>query len=149
MRVFIVFVIVILAMSIGVWFALTQPALTRNNTVSIVSMSEDRLEKHTRALSETFFPRDYTHPENLDRAAAYIRQEFEHTGGTISEQPYEMEGKPYRNVIVSFGPDSKERIVVGAHYDAFGELPAADDNASGVAGLIELAALLGKASLPL
>ncbi|MBI3933817.1 MAG: DUF2817 domain-containing protein, partial [Acidobacteria bacterium] len=34
-------------------------------------------------------------------------------------------------------------------YDAFGELPAADDNASGVAGLIELAALLGKASLPL
>jgi len=36
---------------------------------------------------------------------------------------------------------------VGAHYDAFGELPGADDNASGVAGLIELAHLLGRTKL--
>ena len=58
-----------------------------------------------------------------------------------------MKGKTYRNVIASFGPDTKERIVVGAHYDAFDELPAADDNASGVAGLIELAYLLRNSPL--
>jgi Zn-dependent M28 family amino/carboxypeptidase len=33
--------------------------------------------------------------------------------------------------------------VVGAHYDACGETPGADDNASGVAALIELGYLLG------
>src|SRR5205085_687602 len=52
-------------------------------------------------------------------------------------------------VIASFGPDTKEKLVVGAHYDSAGEQPAADDNASGVAGLIELAGLLNKAVLPL
>ena len=55
----------------------------------------------------------------------------------------------FRNVIASFGPDTRERIVIGAHYDAYQELPGADDNASGVAGLIELAHLLGKTSLPM
>jgi len=48
---------------------------------------------------------------------------------------------------VQFGPDSKDAVIVGAHYDAFGELPGADDNASGVAGLIELAHLLGRTKL--
>ncbi|HEY7679592.1 MAG TPA: M28 family peptidase [Terriglobia bacterium] len=100
-------------------------------------------------LSENFFPRDWAHPENLDRAAAYIREELERAGGALSEQPYEMEGKTYRNVIAAFGPNTAERIVVGAHYDAFAELPGADDNASGVAGLIELAHLLGRATVPL
>src|SRR3990172_275127 len=131
------------------WFLVTQPMLSASSAIQTVPVSSARLEAHVRMLSETFFPRDYTHPENLDRAAAYIRREFEQTGGAVSEQTYDMEGKTYRNVIVSFGPDTKERIVVGAHYDSFGELPAADDNASGVAGLFELAYLLGKTSLPL
>jgi Zn-dependent M28 family amino/carboxypeptidase len=100
-------------------------------------------------LSESFLPRDWKHPENLDRAAAYIRAEFAQAGGTVSEQPYEMDGKSYGNVIAAFGPDTAERIIVGAHYDAFGELPGADDNASGVAGLIELAYLLGRTTVPM
>ena len=36
-------------------------------------------------------------------------------------------------------------MVVGAHYDAFKEYPGADDNASGVAVLLEIARLLAKA----
>jgi Zn-dependent M28 family amino/carboxypeptidase len=79
--------------------------------------------------------------------AAYIRQEFRQARATIQEQPYQVNGKTYRNISAFFGPQAGERIVVGAHYDSAGELPAADDNASGVAGLIELAHLLGKASL--
>jgi Zn-dependent M28 family amino/carboxypeptidase len=39
--------------------------------------------------------------------------------------------------------------VVGAHYDAYGGLPGADDNASGVAGAIELARLLGASPPPI
>jgi Zn-dependent M28 family amino/carboxypeptidase len=53
----------------------------------------------------------------------------------------------YHNVIASFGPEKGERIIVGAHYDTAGALPGADDNASGVAALIELAHLLNKTTL--
>jgi Zn-dependent M28 family amino/carboxypeptidase len=52
----------------------------------------------------------------------------------------------YRNVSAMFGPSGPDRLVVGAHYDAAGPYPGADDNASGVAGLIELAHGLGAAA---
>ena len=107
-----------------------------------------RLEAHVRTLSESLSPRDESRPENLDRVAAYIRREFESAGGRLSEQSYQVGGRTYRNVIATFGAETNERIVVGAHYDAAGPLPGADDNASGVAGLIELAHLLGKGNTP-
>jgi Zn-dependent M28 family amino/carboxypeptidase len=49
------------------------------------------------------------------------------------------------NIVATFGPETPERIVVGAHYDTFMDYPGADDNASGVAGLLELARMLGQA----
>ena len=138
----------VLTLLIAVWFAVTQPFFLKPRIKTLATVDGARLEAHVRMLSESFIPRDWTHPENLDRVAAYIHREFEHANGLVTDQPFEMEGKTYRNVIAAFGLDTKERIVVGAHYDAFGEYPAADDNASGVAGLIELAYLLGKTSLP-
>jgi hypothetical protein len=105
-----------------------------------------RLEAHVRMLAETFVPRDESHPENLDRVAGYIRAELQAAGGRVEDQPFQVRGTVYRNVIASFGPETRERIVVGAHYDAAGPYPGADDNASGVAGLLELARLLGKNS---
>lgn len=113
----------------------------------LVAVAPERLGTHVQALAREFVPRDFSHPENLDRAAAYIGAELERAGGAVAEQTFEAGGRTYRNVIASFGPESGERIVVGAHYDAAGPFPAADDNASGVAGLIELAHLLGSASL--
>jgi len=148
------------------WFAVTQPIFPIKPVSNTVIVNPAHLQTHVQTLSQTFFPRDYRHVENLDRAAAYIRKELEKAGGIMTEQAYQAEFDPthdsawfvekpgspqktYRNVIASFGPDTVERIIVGAHYDSFGELPAADDNASGVAGLIELAYLLGKTSLPM
>jgi peptidase M28-like protein len=127
---------------------LTQPLIRIATLPSIVSVDPARLETHVRALSESFVPRDDAHPENLDRCAAYIRQEFESAHARVSEQPFSTGIKTYRNVIAHFGPETKEVIVVGAHYDTAGPLPGADDNASGVAGLLELARLLGNAQLP-
>ena len=106
-----------------------------------------RLEGHVRKLCLEFFPRDAFHPEVLDQAAAYVRAQFEGTGALVADQPFRVEGRRYRNVVASFGPETRDRVVVGAHYDAAGELPGADDNASGVAGLIELARLLAGARL--
>jgi Zn-dependent M28 family amino/carboxypeptidase len=138
------FIAIVLGLIISAWALITRPVLSNIESVNLPPIDPARLETHVRMLSETFFPRNETHPENLDRAAAYIRQEFKQAQARVSEQTYEARGKTYRNVMAMFGPETKERIVIGAHYDAAGEMPGADDNASGVAGLIELARLFGQ-----
>ncbi|HEX4949108.1 MAG TPA: M28 family peptidase [Blastocatellia bacterium] len=131
-------------------FSITQPMFVPMlNSESQFSVSAERLKTHVQTLSETFAPRDYTNVVNLDRTAAYIKHEFEQTNGRVSEQPYKVNGESYRNVIARFGKETNERIVIGAHYDVCQPLPGADDNASGVAGLIELAHLFGKSELPM
>ena len=137
------FVLVLIAS----WFWLTQPLILTSKPSTERTVDPSRLEAHVRKLSVELSPRDESHVENLDRVATYIKDEFQQTGAAVSEQPYRLEGKWYRNVIAQFGPDSAERVVVGAHYDTAGPLPGADDNASGIAGLIELARLLSKQQL--
>ncbi|ATB33750.1 M28 family peptidase [Melittangium boletus] len=109
----------------------------------------ERLRAHVRTLSETFVPRDHRHPENLERTADYLVEALTRAGGRVRSEPYTAGGKHYRNVIATFGPESEERLVIGAHYDAAEGAPGADDNASGVAGLLELAARLGARPPPM
>jgi len=104
-----------------------------------VAPAPSRLEEHVQHIVLDFHPRDFTHPENLGRAADYIGDALKRAGAQVSDQPFEAGGGAYRNVIGSFGPETQEVIVVGAHYDTDGEMPGADDNASGVAALLELA----------
>jgi Zn-dependent M28 family amino/carboxypeptidase len=141
--------IISLGLLIG-WIIVTQPLVVRATPAAVkVSISPARLERHVRMLATTYVPRDAAHPENLDRVAAYIGQEFAQANARVVEQPYTINGYTYRNVIGSYGPDTTERIVIGAHYDAAGPYPGADDNASGIASLIELAYLLGNVPLPI
>ncbi|MCU7844469.1 MAG: M28 family peptidase [Candidatus Thiodiazotropha sp. (ex Monitilora ramsayi)] len=59
------------------------------------------------------------------------------------KQTYSIGGiNDVENIIAGIGPHSSERIVIGAHYDTYGNQPGADDNASGVAGLLMLARML-------
>lgn len=142
--------LILAALLVALWAWITQPLPPVSNEVNAVDVDPRRLESHVRELAETFVPRDEAHPENLDRAAAYIRGEFAKAGGRTVEQPYDLGRKTYRNVIAFFGPETDERIVVGAHYDSVAaNVPGADDNASGVAVLIELARLLVETPPPM
>src|SRR5215207_760691 len=125
-RFMLLIVLIFLLLLIAVWFWLTQPLLSRARPNPQRTADPSRLEAHVRKLSIELVPRDALHTENLDRAAAYITDEFSHTTTSVSEQAYRVQGRTYRNVIAQFGPDSAERIVVGAHYDAAGPLPGAD-----------------------
>jgi Zn-dependent M28 family amino/carboxypeptidase len=100
------------------------------------------LKAHVEALSQRFVPRDDEHPEILHKAAAYIAEKFRSAGAKVNDQEFKVYGNSYKNVIAEFGPDGSDTIVVGAHYDTAGDQPGADDNASGVAGVIELGRLL-------
>lgn len=142
-------ILTFLILLIAFWFWVTQPLLSRAHPNSERTVDPSRLEAHVRKLSIELGPRDEGHIENLDRVAAYIKDEFSQTTAQVSEQVYRVQGKTYRNVVADFGPESAARIIVGAHYDTAGPLPGADDNASGVAGLIELARLLGRQQPPL
>ncbi len=107
-----------------------------------------RLEQHVRHLSEDLHPRNHEHVKNLELAAAYIQASFEAAGADVSSQDVVVEGTRYRNVIARFGPPTGPVRVIGAHYDSHRDTPGADDNASGVAGLLELARLLGREQPP-
>lgn len=129
--------------------ALRQPSPTALPFRGIARAEAHRLAQHVRFLTTDVMPRSASHQQNLDRAAAYIAGHFRAAGGRTRLQTFEARGRRYSNVIAEFGPaaSSDPLLVVGAHYDSFGEtgaLPGADDNASGTAGLLELARLLGQ-----
>ena len=83
-------------------------------------------------------------PNVLNGAAEFIAQEFQALGYEVEHHPYECEGVQVRNLVVEkpgIRPDAPV-IIIGAHYDTVEATPGADDNASGIAGLLELARLL-------
>jgi len=102
------------------------------------------MRDHVVALSEEFHPRRFENPQNLNRCAAYIATHLKAAGATVEMQDFVVGAVSYRNVIGRFGAGKAKKIIVGAHYDSCAETPGADDNASGVAGLLELAWLIGK-----
>ena len=100
------------------------------------------LRSHVEQLSTQVPPRNAENPKGIGLAADYITLVLSRTRAVVSSQPYDAGRVSTRNIIARFGPEAGRRIVIGAHYDVFGDLPGADDNASGVAALLELARLL-------
>ncbi|MFN2385273.1 MAG: M28 family peptidase [Thermoanaerobaculia bacterium] len=124
-------------------FWMVQPAVFPVRRPRLLERSDPRrLARHVEALAVSHSPRDYRHPERLRGAAEYIVESFRGAGAAVRLQEFPAEGQTYRNVIATIGPDSPDRVVIGAHYDTDGPFPGADDNASGVAGVLELARLL-------
>jgi hypothetical protein len=124
------------------WLVVTQPLYLVTTGEPAPPADPVRLERDVRALSEGLGPRNHLNPDNLERVAEFIRQELALTGASLTDQPFEVGGHTYRNVMAAFGPDTAGRVVVGAHYDVWEQHPGADDNASGVAGLLELGRML-------
>jgi hypothetical protein len=73
---------------------------------------------------------------DLESAAGYIEAAFTRVGLAPQSHYFKSAGRRVRNIEAGSGS-----IVVGAHYDTVPGSPGADDNASGVAVLIELAAM--------
>lgn len=133
--------------SAWVWFTLSQPFVAPVPPPTAQPASAARLEADVRKLSIDFAGRSYDNLARLDGAAAYVESQLAGTGHPVESQRFTAKGRSYRNLIVRLGPDTPDVVVIGAHYDVFGDLPGADDNASGVAGLLELARSLRGAKL--
>ena len=86
--------------------------------------------------------RNYQNLRSLNQVADYIQHEFQSISDSVTEQKFTYLDNEYRNIICSMNTDKPERIIIGAHYDVCGDQDGADDNASGVVGLLELARIL-------
>lgn len=103
------------------------------------SLVVEHLNEITRSSAN---PRTHLNLDVLNHVAEYIFEEFSKYADSTYYQAYEINGYEYRNVICVFGINNSETIVVGAHYDVCGNQEGADDNATGVTGLLEIARLL-------
>ena len=98
-------------------------------------VSEQRIGEHINALE---FPR--ATPQSQARAQTYVVEQLKSYGYTVTLDPVLTSN----NVIARLdGTQTPARVLVlGAHFDTVPGSPGADDNASGVAGLLEIARVL-------
>jgi Zn-dependent M28 family amino/carboxypeptidase len=100
------------------------------------------IRKHLNNIIDTEKPRNHKNIESLNYVADYIFKDFTEYADSVYYQTYIVDNIEYKNVVCVFGIQNTKTIVVGAHYDVCGNQDGADDNASGVVGLLELAKLL-------
>jgi hypothetical protein len=103
----------------------------------------ERLRRHVEVLAGELGERNLFAYEQLEQAADYIEGKLRAAGYNVESQYFEVQGKRCRNLIASRDGSQAggEELVLGAHYDTNPGTPGADDNASGVAVLLELARL--------
>lgn len=108
---------------------------------------ESRLRRHVETLAGDIGVRNVFRYDALQSAARYIRDEWRDQGYEVNAQSYDVNGKVCENLEVTCrgSNQSSEIILVGAHYDTVHGSPGADDNASGVAGLLEIGRFLSQA----
>jgi Zn-dependent M28 family amino/carboxypeptidase len=107
----------------------------------------ERVRNDLTQVTKTGNFRYYLNPDALNYTADYIYSELAKACDTVYYQEFKVNNITYKNVVASIGTDKKERIVIGAHYDVCGKQEGADDNASGLVGILELARLLSKEKL--
>jgi hypothetical protein len=102
----------------------------------------DRLRGHVTVLAGEIGERNRDNRDRLERAADYVERQFTDMGYLAAPDVF-GDGQ-FRNLVVDlYGRELPgELLVVGAHYDTTWLTPGADDNASGVAGLLEIARAL-------
>lgn len=109
-----------------------------------LSVLEQRLRQHVSTLAATSRPPGSTAHR---QAREYVHAHLQQAGFATEDVTYHTTLMPVPgiNVLTRPIPDRSELplVIVGAHYDSLAETPGADDNASAVAALLELAHWLG------
>lgn len=93
---------------------------------------------HVVQLAGEIGGRSLERPGSMEAAAEYLRGEWERMGYAVEVTPYMVDGQRVYNLAVELPGRQPELVIVGAHYDTCLAYPGADDNASGVAALLEL-----------
>jgi hypothetical protein len=105
------------------------------------------LYRHVDRLAGLIGPRHLGRPKALAAAAAMIERELAGAGYAVERRPYRIGGQEVVNLVAEWpGVGRSPAIVIlGAHYDTVETTPGADDNASAVAVMLEVARLMRSA----
>ena len=103
-----------------------------------------KIRKHLEMITGERNP--FTRPDHLKKTALYLVNQFEEMGLEVTRETVDHEGTRSDNILALQPGDSKDLFVVAAHYDSVPESPGADDNASAVSALIEIARILNQTS---
>ena len=110
------------------------------------------IQKHINKLAVEIGPRPVTNEQSIKKTEKYITSYFENIGLEVKQQRYKYDNYDIANIIAGSQKNliSPKYYVIGAHYDSVPETYGADDNASGIAVLLELAryTMQEKISLP-
>ena len=100
-----------------------------------------RLRAHVEMLAATIGERNLWSYGALEQAAQYISTRLTAAGYTPRRQTFELAKLPLSNIeaVLEGSTRGAEIVVVGAHYDTVVGCPGANDNATGVAAVLELA----------
>ena len=131
----------------GGWYLISMPGKSWSDPVPPLSSEEqlihDKLKRHVEILAQQIGERNVWNAEALAAAALYIRNTLEDLGYQVRVQSFESRGQTVNNLEIELpGATAPEEIIVlGAHYDTVAGGPGANDNASGIAALLEIARL--------
>lgn len=111
------------------------------------ALLRDQLRGHVLVLAEKIGERNTLRYRSLGLAAEYLSAHLRGLGLSVREEPYRVEDKEVVNIEAEVKGTTRpeEIVVIGAHYDSEPGSPGANDNASGVAALLELARLFRNA----
>lgn len=144
---------IILLLIGGLWLDMAIVHLKSGTKASSFNISDNqlslKLKKHIEYLAIDIGERNFFNPDSLDKSADYIQETFENYDyKTVERQKFISYEKIAFNIIATLDGNSKkeENIIIGAHYDSVFGSPGADDNATGVAALLEIARILKDSS---
>ncbi len=123
------------------WLKRGESATPQGSAAAAGADREAHLRRHVQELAGRIGERNLWHVPQLEEAAAYIEAELAESGCVVDSQVYTVQGHTARNIAaeIAGGELAQEVVVIGAHYDSVSGSPGANDNASGVAAVLELA----------
>jgi hypothetical protein len=130
----------------GVWIAPADPfkGAIPKATDEEAALAK-RLHAHVKVIATDIGERHVGKPEGLAKTVDWLTREMKALGFDVREQSYEVRGRTVKNLEAELkgeGSKADEIVVVGAHYDSIPGSPAANDNGTGVASVIEIARMM-------
>jgi Zn-dependent M28 family amino/carboxypeptidase len=116
------------------------------------SADPERLESWVRELEGERQP--FSSPQALAQAEELVATAFSDLGLQVHRSAFVFRDTEYHNVVGRLPArgrepdDDRPRVLLGAHFDTMPDTPGADDNASGVAVMLEAARILSDEELP-
>lgn len=139
-----IMVIIFSLFYIVAFFVIRQPTVKKSEYKYLVKCDPTKLREYVDFLCNQVPPRNHKHEEGLEKTRNFIYEVFSKYGNEVLVDEWSEEKNTFKNISLNFEQSQKKSIIIGAHYDVWSNLPGADDNASGVAGLLELARMFSE-----